>query len=102
MENSDNKVLHIYGQDAWHDAAYIIGTKEALVELRNGIDEALKNDMSKVVVWPADGEGFELFLIVRTSDQMEQLMLPYFSDSCPKGGKGPWELKWAWDDGELK
>jgi len=37
------KILNIYGQEAWHGEARIIGNKEGLMELRDAIERAIKD-----------------------------------------------------------
>lgn len=44
-----HKYLHIYAQHTHHQESFIVGNKEALLELRNLIDQALKEGEAKGV-----------------------------------------------------
>ncbi len=56
--------LHVYAQSHEHDEAYLIGTRDALVQLREAIDIALSNkarrreSVSVADFFSSDGEGY--------------------------------------------
>lgn len=54
-------VLHIFGQNAHHDDAVIIGTRTGLLALRNAIDAALQTaDSDECELTQNDGEYYGL------------------------------------------
>jgi len=59
------KILNIYGQEAWHSEARIVGNRAGLVALKGAIDGALA--VGKVSthspnegLFASDGEGYEV------------------------------------------
>lgn len=52
--------LHVYPQPAEHGSAFIQGTKEGLLALRDAIDAALVGGVNEAsaMVFAADGEGY--------------------------------------------
>lgn len=58
------KILNIYGQEAWHTEARIIGNREGLLELRDTLDKAIKDgkaiSSNDECVFASDGEGYEV------------------------------------------
>lgn len=82
-ENEPTPLCHLYGQRYWHDEAYMIGNRIALVELREAIDIALKNGEKRIVSSSADGEGYELFIkCVEDDFDWEEIELPYHDREC--------------------
>jgi hypothetical protein len=85
---TEKRLLHIYGQGAWHDAAFVVGDRTALVALRDAIQDAIENlDAAKETsdatssarVFADDGEGY-VAIVVALSDQEagnSALRLPY-------------------------
>lgn len=61
-ETLDN-FLHVYGQYSYHDEAVIRGTRTALLQLREAIDDALENGISGTELFATDGEGYELRVV---------------------------------------
>ncbi len=66
------KILNIYGQEAWHCEARIIGNKEGLLELRATIDKALKDGLAipsgDLPLYASDGEGYEVIVECHDDD----------------------------------
>jgi hypothetical protein len=93
-------VLHIYAQPYWHQCAFVVGDREALVKLREQIDAAIQGGPGKSETWfesfTNDGEGFETHVVCVTEDQAEKLMLPYTDEPGdrpqPQGVLGPYDL----------
>ena len=65
------KILNIYGQEAWHTDARVIGNKEGLEQLRNTIDKALQEGKATTetdvkdgdtALFASDGEGYEVIV----------------------------------------
>ncbi|MDD4984997.1 MAG: hypothetical protein PHQ43_04290 [Dehalococcoidales bacterium] len=62
------KILNIYGQEAWHTEAKIIGNREGLLQLRATIDKALQEGKATTPddpsagspLFASDGEGYEV------------------------------------------
>jgi hypothetical protein len=73
--------LHIYGQDAWHDSAYIVGDRQSLVALLDCLAEALySGEATKFNSFTNDGEGYSIEVIPLDEPQMETMRLPYHGD----------------------
>jgi len=76
----DEKYLHIYAQHMPHQESFIVGNKEALLELRKMIDEALREEASERYFTSSDGEGYQAFVIKVQDDDVElfeSLEMPY-------------------------
>lgn len=60
-----DNIINIYGQEAWHTEAKIIASKDALVDLKKLIDEAIQYGTAKwsQAHFASDGEGYELKII---------------------------------------
>jgi hypothetical protein len=75
--------LHVYAQSHEHDEAYLIGTRNALLELRDAIDVALSNkarrreSASVADFFTSEGEGFSLYVKVVPESIESNLLLPY-------------------------
>jgi hypothetical protein len=73
--------LHIYGQDAWHDTAYIVGDRQSLAALLDCLAEALySGEATKFNSFTNDGEGYTIEVIPLGEPQMETMRLPYHGD----------------------
>jgi len=93
MENvkSQSNILQIYAQEFEHQDAYIVGNKEALLKLRNAIDEAIATEESSIELFCADGEGYNL--IILNKNKLMDLMLPYNNSHLNSwNGKSPYDL----------
>lgn len=74
--------LHIYGQNLWHDACSIIGTRAQLEQLRTAIDHVLTTGKNAVFdAFVNDGEGFQCFVGECDRLGIDQLTSPYH-DVC--------------------
>ena len=71
------KILNIYGQEAWHTEARIIGNRDGLLELKSTIDRALtykrattKTDVKngETELYASDGEGYEVIIEMHNDD----------------------------------
>jgi hypothetical protein len=75
--------LHVYAQSCEHDEAYIVGTRDDLVKLRNAIDSALgakakhRSSDSVEPFFDAAGEGYDLYVKVVPAVVENNLTLPY-------------------------
>lgn len=81
MDKSNDGLLHLYGQEYYHDETYIVGSREALLSLKKAIDDALETGRGTAEFFTSDGEGFDTNIIVR-EDKWESpfwtsLALPY-------------------------
>ncbi len=73
--------LHIYGQDAWHDSAYIVGDRQSLAALLDCLAEALySGEATKFNSFTNDGEGYSIEVIPMDEPWMETMRLPYHGD----------------------
>jgi hypothetical protein len=88
--------LHIYGQGAWHDDAYIIGDREAIIHIMSLCDKALTDGkaVSPEDFFVNDGEGY--FIKVAVTDKMIDMVTPYheydIASDTRKGVKTPEDL----------
>ncbi|WP_145524323.1 hypothetical protein [Virgibacillus sp. SK37] len=72
------KYLHVYAQHSHHQESFIVGNREALLELRKLIDIALSNGKSVGDFFPSDDEGFQLYVgVVESEDTFNSLEMPY-------------------------
>ena len=81
MDKSNNGLLHLYGQEYYHDETYIVGSKESLLSLKKAIEDALETGRGSTEFFTADGEGYDTNIILR-EDQWQSkfwtdLALPY-------------------------
>ena len=67
---SENPYLPIYGQDRWHDEAFIVANLPALLLLRKAIDGAIHAGHGYVPAYTGDCEGFNT-LVSRVDDPKE-------------------------------
>jgi hypothetical protein len=73
--------LHIYGQDAWHDSAYIVGDRQSLAALRDCLTEALDSgEVTKFNTFTNHGEGYTIEVILLGESQMDTMRSPYHGD----------------------
>jgi hypothetical protein len=90
------RTLHIYAQEAWHDEAYIAGTREDLFMLRTAIERALSEGARSMQSFTCDGEGYTVQIVLTTQKQADAMPVPY-TDEIAKAQKdswqhGPWAL----------
>lgn len=69
--------LHVYGPGAWHDPAYIVGDRGALLAMREAIDKALNLQAGVTTVFNNDGEGYGLYVLLAEGKTMQEVALPY-------------------------
>lgn len=72
------KVLHIFGQQSYHDEVRVMGTKTALLILRDAISAAI--DMGRATSQPVfvnDGEGYYVEVECVPSEEADALDQPY-------------------------
>lgn len=71
-------VLHVYGQDFWHQDAYLVGGRKALKKLRAAIERALAEGRAACQTFTNDGEGYDLHVVrVDDAETLDRLALPY-------------------------
>jgi len=77
-------LLHIYGQESWHDSVVVIGNRTALEMLLQTIKSALKTGRGdSETVYPADREGYGIVVLLKDGEIPEdwrQLALPYTNE----------------------
>ncbi len=87
--------LHVYGQEAWHDEAFVVGTAAGLTALRDAIDAALRDGAAVTpTVFVNDGEGYQVF--VAAVPDMSGVPVPYHDEVARHGTAGavpPWRLE---------
>jgi hypothetical protein len=97
-----DKILHVYGQDAHHDDAYIVMTKDVARKLRNNIallvavmESECKDKVSLLDdFFVNDGEGFTLRLCIVDDATAEKLSTPYTADYISQSDDAinPWDI----------
>jgi len=75
----DSGYLNIYGQKHWHDTAYINGTKEELIRLRDLINVAINSGCCQEEFFASDGEGYTIEVVAYSFKEMDELS-PQYSD----------------------
>ena len=87
------ETLHVYGQEAWHDPAWIAGDRDGLLRLREAIDKALQSGLGVIEpVFTADGEGYVITVMQLNKDELSAMELPYTVDYARgSGGTTPWD-----------
>lgn len=81
-------VLHLYAQEWWHDDARIAGTKDALILLRDALNEAIENGASICEdVFTSDGEGYDVHIIEVSKEQTTHMAVPYAGDDAKERRK---------------
>lgn len=75
-------LLHLYGQGAWHDEAYIVGNTNALRLLKEMCEKALAQEegstKSKEIFMTNDGEGYPVTVIkVDSEGKWTDMAYPY-------------------------
>jgi hypothetical protein len=93
----DIDVVHIHAQPQWHDEAFIVANRSGLLKLREAIDRALEEGSAQVELMPADGECFNLHIIVGDEDWQSEFWkkaaLPYTDELASE--KRP-DAVWPW------
>lgn len=61
----DPGLLHLYGQGAYHDDAFMVGNTKGLEAVRDAIDKVLGGEADQGAAWVSvsDGEGYDLKVI---------------------------------------
>lgn len=89
--------LHVYPQEQWHDDAYIIADRPALLALRDAIDKALAPGIgiTGMDFFANDGEGYTLHVVNLEGDEgWNKLGRPYTGDIA-KDKRGD-DALWPW------
>ena len=79
------EMLHVYSQEAWHDEAFIVGTRCDLQRLRDLLTAVLAGTQqegipARIETSANDGEGYSLQIILATEEEMHGYSLPYTAD----------------------
>lgn len=70
--------LHIYAQPQWHSDAKIMGTREALIGLRDAISRCLNSrSETEAEGMTSDGEGYRVKISIWSMKHLARLPLPY-------------------------
>jgi DNA-binding winged helix-turn-helix (wHTH) protein len=80
-------ILHIYGQEAWHDDAKIFGTEEALKQLVKTIKDVLKKkEGHQFETFVTDGEGYNVYVkLINSEKEFDKEELPYSDKELTEG-----------------
>lgn len=92
------KVLHIHAQKAHHDDAFIVGSREGLLAMREAIDLALDDCTAAAEVSVGDGEGYHVLIMLIDTDEHgfpdDDASVPYMADHAAENRDGavfPWD-----------
>jgi hypothetical protein len=80
MTKEEFGVVHIWGQGAWHETAYIRGNRSGLERLKRAVDEALEAGSGSAEAYVSDGEGYDIDIRIVSDKDAEMLAVPYFED----------------------
>lgn len=71
--------LHVYAQHTNHQESFIVGNRQALLELRNLIDQALiEGKAASGGFFSSDDEGYEMYVAtIKDEDVFQSLEMPY-------------------------
>lgn len=89
--------LHIHGQQSWHDSAYIVGTREDLIKLRDAIDAAIGLEKKIAMFYVNDGEGYDVMIYRVDEHTAGRLAVPYTEEMAAEHASDkvwPWDLRW--------
>lgn len=90
---ADTRTLHLYGQCANHEEAWVVGNKAGLKALRDAIDRALTSDQVEgASQYAVDGEGYKVLVLPLSTEGMADLKLPYTDDGFDWKGQHPFEV----------
>ena len=77
----EEKILHIYGQGAWHEDVRISGTPTALKQLGQVLTDISKSEVGSGVLTKGffvnDGEGFDVVIENLSKKDMDAKTVPY-------------------------
>jgi hypothetical protein len=76
-----NRMLHILSPSRYDDVAAIVGDTDALLRLRNALDDAITTGTGGTFLFQSDGEGYS-FAIVRVDD-MYPVHTTYVGETSP-------------------
>ena len=80
------QVLHLHAQRTWHDEAYIVANRAALVTLKSRIEVTLQQGKACGTFVPTDGEEFHLHILLDDanwqSESWQRRALPYTDEAA--------------------
>lgn len=98
------RLIHVYGQGAWHENVEIVGNSEALRTLADVIQLALLDRNGEMEAFVSDGEGFSVRVSLHDKPLAEWNALPMpYTDEVAKERRdwadvlGPYKI---WDYNE--
>ena len=84
--------LHIYAQSFQHQDAWIVGTRDSLMALRDALNRALESQtLEKLESFTGDGEGYSVLVLQVDGVTAAELRYPYV-DYEGSFGKAPFEI----------
>lgn len=66
---------HLFAQSHWHDEAYLVGNRAALLAISQAIESALADDVGAAELFVGDGEGYYLFCVQH--ERLADVAWPY-------------------------
>jgi hypothetical protein len=88
-----SNILHLYAQAFQHQEAWVVGTKESLIALRDTINQVLESGEPKAVsAYTNDGEGYRVLVWGVSDDTVKDLRTPYVDPMGSQSGKGPFQI----------
>ena len=95
MDWHEHPVIHVFGQDSFHDEVYVAANRAGLEALRDAIGRALEHKTGQAEAFVSDGEGYVVHVIEMTPHEVDSIITPYTADYAVDGRKDalkPWEM----------
>jgi negative regulator of genetic competence, sporulation and motility len=89
-----DEVLHIYGQEAWHDDVYIVANYNTLIQLIDLLRNAVVQGNGEGSFYANDGEGYKVIVIKATDEQVSVLEPVYSAEETETENTGKGLLPW--------
>ena len=75
---SQTNVLHVYGQESWHSESIVVGDKDALGQLRDAVERALRDGDASFSSFTSADDRFEILVkLAVDAELLRALPLPY-------------------------
>lgn len=75
---SQTNVLHVYGQESWHSDSIVVGDKDALGQLRDAVERALREGEASFSSFASADDRFEVLVrLAEGAELLSALPLPY-------------------------
>lgn len=89
--------LHVHAQPYWHAPAFIVGTREGLMELARILLNAVHDGKDSAEFMTSDGEGYSILVAKIKDVDFYKAITPYTDEVAGDNRENtikPWELVW--------